>query len=109
MPKDRDSCCSCDDREDDRQHSSHTEHQHSHDESKVRGHEDARRHDDHEGHSHGDSKFNFRRELLLIGVIGGLLAIGIIWQQPLQQSFQWNRRLFNLHSSLSPCWLASAN
>ncbi len=86
MAKDRNSCCGCDDdREDDRQQSSHVEHKHSHDDHE--GHEHTHSHDDHEGHSHGDSDFNFGRELLLIGIVGGLLAIGIIWQQPLQQTF----------------------
>ncbi len=89
MPKDRNSCCSCDDdREDDRQHSSHDDHQQGHDGHDEHQHQHSHSHDDHEGHSHGEDEFDFQRELLLIGIVSGLLAIGMIWQQPLQQNFQ---------------------
>jgi Zn2+/Cd2+-exporting ATPase len=66
MPQPQRSCSSCSE-----DHEQHQHHAHSH---------------EHEGHSHGDSEFDLQRELITIGGVAGLLAIGMIWQQQLHQT-----------------------
>jgi Zn2+/Cd2+-exporting ATPase len=65
MPQPQKSCSCSDDLHEQHQHETHDH--------------------DHAGHSHGDSEFDLQRELAIVGGVAGLLAIGMIWEQQLQQ------------------------